>query len=177
MSYGIMGYRVNLQKWKSVFGELPDNHKEEALKILSEGMSRLDDNFPEEEGWLPGLVILKQLLNGDFTQAENCAKHWYVVEQLTSILGRRLANSHWYPCSFEDTDVFQNGGSLYGAKTAYALPIEEPDDFPVVWIVEPENLLQLRDSAKSLDKEPQAELLNWIDSALVLKEGLILFYY
>lgn len=141
VSCGFMGWAVDIERLKSLFGS-KDEAKLSALKSeLEGGLKRLDQEFKDEiaDGAPSAIRALEQLVRGEPLPKSYGFMYAYVVKEVVDRLGRFLDNSAFCPSGVEIGQSVDNALKEMGVKdvslaalSCGSLPVQipRPDDFP-----------------------------------------------
>lgn len=174
MSYGIMPYRVNLDRVKSRFGCTVSSKRSKIKKACARYAKQIDEW--DDENTPTMMEIVEELLDGKATHANLGYKYWYALKGFMEDLGRFMSNREWYPAS---ADVFFDLSEfgLYNIDAPMKIPT--PDDFPTVFVLKSENMtpdLDLKLQQK-LSGGQLREIQSWINEAKQYKQDIVLYYH
>ncbi|MCI5054716.1 MAG: hypothetical protein MRY83_01340 [Flavobacteriales bacterium] len=173
MSYGIMPYRVNLERLSTRFGNPKSNKRSKARLACKEAVRGMDDDedvsFDE---------IIKEMIDEAKASHENLGyMYWYALKGLIEDLGSFMTNSSWYPAS---CDIFYDSKDITLYDIDSPMDIPTPDDFPTVFVFRKENMKEenIADLLNSLeDSDQKREFNHWIEEAKRYKQDLVLYYH
>lgn len=173
MSYGIMAYLVPTASIESLVGS-----KDEALKnkIIQENKRDVDDldgflwDLWEEEE-ITVANILDHFVQGAVPASGAGAAYGYVFKMLCEHYGTFLDNGEWYPCSWEDMEVFDSAAT-------YGLPISfpSPDDFPMIKYISNAKAGEALESLTPQNSMERQYAL-WLQQAKASGKDIFLFYH
>jgi hypothetical protein len=174
MSYGIMPYRVSLDRVRSRFGCSVSSKRSKIKKACARYASQIDEW--DDENTPKMMEIVEELLDGKATHSNLGYKYWYALKGFIEDLGRFMMNREWYPAdadAFWDIEEFR----LYDIDAPMKIP--RPDDFPTVFVLRSENMtpdLDLKLQQK-LSGGQLIEVQGWIREAKQYKQDIILYYH
>jgi hypothetical protein len=175
MGYGIMPYRVSLERLRSRLGT-QDEARRQRLKGVclkkAQDMDRLGSNSAPKF-----MEIVEELLNGQVKHEQYGYLYWYAIKCFISDLGVMLDNGKWYPAS---ADMFWEMGAfaLYDIGTSIKIPAS--DDFPVVFVLSQEKMTQdfIQTLSEKVKEQGQlSQLTAWVKEAKLYQQDLVLFYH
>lgn len=176
MGYGIMPYRVNLERLSSRFGMEDKAKRSKIRKMCSRDANNIDSLAYGDE--VPKFMdIVEELLDGKATHAKFGYIYWYAIKGFVEELGRFMHNADWYPAS---ADIFWENPNFVLYDIDALMQIPTPDDFPTVFVLRNNKMTdELIESLveKLSDSYQIAQLKNWIKEAKQYKQDLVLFYH
>lgn len=176
MSYGIIPYRISLDRLQSRIG-MNDIAKKNKLKESCIRHSKNIDSLANSAETPKFMDIVDELLNGKINHINFGYIYWYAIKYFIEDLGNSLPNTQWYPSSAE---IFFEHPSfdLYGID--FVMTIPKPEDFPTVFVLPNEKMDELLINSlkeKIVNVGQFSELNNWIVLAKKYKEDLVLYYH
>ncbi|MCU0392749.1 MAG: hypothetical protein MUE81_16695 [Thermoflexibacter sp.] len=178
MGYGIMPYRVSVERLNTCFGT---DDKAKRSKIKKNCLTRATsiDNL-DYNGTAPKFMdIVEELLDGKATHGDKYGYlYWYAIEGFIEVLGRPLYNADWYPAS---ADIFWEHKDFAPYYLGAPIKIPTPyDAIPVVFVLKNAfitNELEQSLRSKLSDNYQSAQVWGWLRDAKRYKQDLVLFYY
>jgi len=174
MGYGIMPYRVNLERLSTRFGNSKSAKRSKARNACLRYIDRSDNN-PGEPTY--GEIISEMIDDATATHEGFGHKYWYALQGLIADMGRLLPNGNWYP---SPADAFWGNSKFDLYDIDAPMDIPTPDDFPTVFVLRAANMTDelVEQLSKSIDDEDQLkEVERWIKEAKQYKQDLVLYYH
>jgi len=176
MSYGIMPYLVPTDQLTQWIGS---GDSASVARIVSANKSEVDsldglfyDIYDDEAPYAKD--ILEHFVKGTVPSDGLGAAYGYTFKFLCEHFGRFLSNGDWYPCSWDQMELFS------GIAT-YSLPVKfpSPDDFPEIrWIDGSKADAHLATLAgKSASEHGYQELKGWLERSKATGQDIFLFYH
>ena len=177
MSYGIMPYLVSTADMKAW---MASGDAASVQSLVSANKSEIDSldglfyDFYDDEAPYAKDLLTQFVTDSVPADSGLGAAYGYTFKFLCEHFGRFLSNSEWYPCSWDQMDLFDGIAS-------YGLPIRfpSPDDFPVIrWIDGSKaeaHLAKLADTPST--GADYAEFKGWLEQAQATGKDLYLFYH
>jgi hypothetical protein len=174
MGYGIMPYRVSLERLRSRLGTQDEARK---IRLRSVCLKKANNMDRLGSAGTPSFMeIVEELLNGKATH-DTGYLYWYAIKCFIEDLGVLLDNNKWSPASADE--LWEIGEfALYDIGAPMKIP--QADDFPVVFVLSQEKLTQnllntLEEKIKNQAQRTQFQ--NWIKEAQTYEQDLVLFYH
>ncbi len=174
MGYGIIPYRVGLERLQSRLGTQDEARKNKLRGVCLKKAKDIDNLGSVDTP--PFMEIVEELLDGKATQTTGYL-YWYAIKCFIDDLGIMLNNNQWYPASADE--LWKIGDfALYDIGAPMKIP--QAEDFPVVFVLSKEKMTQQLPGTleeRIADQAQRTQFQNWIKEAQAYKQDLVLFYH
>lgn len=180
MGYGIMPYRVNLDRLATRFGTSNKPKRREIVKECSRRANSIDSDAAHYQNAPKFMEIVEELLDGKATHEKFGWMYWYAIEGFCEVLGRPMMNDQWARIPTTEMDFFYENFSLWDIPNA-PMTIPTPNDFPTVFVLHPERISDEFIQTTLKEAVPEyfqyGQIKSWLEAAKQYKQDLVLFYY
>lgn len=201
MSYGMMAFAVDFDALNSWIGSGDEALVAKLLREMGGELTELDELDLEEDDeiTLPAADALRQLIMGEPLNPEQGYKYAYLIKDLCWAYDEFLDNHYWCPIrsnwvSEQFDPKLQSSGvpaEVFGVAShllfrGSPFPIPEPECFPAVGYLTPEEVPGVADLLARIDPECMRPieghnqliaLQGWLTKCRETNRGLICFYH
>ena len=186
MGYGIMPYRVNLDRVTSLIGTSKEHVREDVKSYCSRRASRIDSLSSSGENDPKFMDIVEELLDGKATHKHYGFMYWYAIEDFIKMCGTMMVNTELVSVRAGDMDFFFRKFKMNNHfRSPLTFSIPTPDEFPTVLVKlssEIDEFLMTTFKEAPL-KFPQfseteyEQIQSWLVEAKQNEQDLVLYYY